>query len=67
MAYSQLERSDYVFNAKDSFSFAHPDRVLTGFSPTPGGEGSPAIETHQDEGVPLSETASRWRSATCSR
>ena len=37
----QLERSDYVFNANDSHWLAHPDELLTGFSPLTGQEEIP--------------------------
>jgi acyl-homoserine-lactone acylase len=36
----QLERKDYVFNANDSFWLANPHRLLTGFSPLQGLEGT---------------------------
>lgn len=35
----QLERTDYVYNANNSYWLAHPDEPLTGFSPLHGGEG----------------------------
>jgi acyl-homoserine-lactone acylase len=34
----QLERTDYVFNANDSFWLANPRQLLTGFSPLQGEE-----------------------------
>ncbi|MGH9751787.1 MAG: penicillin acylase family protein, partial [Blastocatellia bacterium] len=36
----QLERKDVVFNANDSFWLANPRRLLTGFSPLQGAEGT---------------------------
>jgi acyl-homoserine-lactone acylase len=36
----QLERKDFVFNANDSFWLANPRRLLTGFSPLQGAEGT---------------------------
>ncbi len=36
----QLERRDFVFNANDSFWLANPRRLLTGFSPLQGAEGT---------------------------
>jgi len=36
----QLERSDYVFNANDSFWLANPHQLLTGFPPLQGAEGT---------------------------
>jgi acyl-homoserine-lactone acylase len=36
----QLERSDYVFNANDSYWISHPRAPLTGFSPVHGREGT---------------------------
>jgi acyl-homoserine-lactone acylase len=36
----QLERKDFVFNANDSFWLANPRRLLTGFSPLQGPEGT---------------------------
>lgn len=36
----QLERSDYVFNANDSYWVSHARALLTGFSPAHGREGT---------------------------
>ena len=48
-ALPQLERSDYVFNANDSYWLTHPDELLTGYSPLHGREGidqSPRTRTN---------------------
>jgi acyl-homoserine-lactone acylase len=37
----QLERSDFLFNANDSFWFVNPDELLSGFSPAHGLEQTP--------------------------
>lgn len=37
----QLERTDFVFNANDSYWSSNPDQLLTGFSPLHGEEGTP--------------------------
>ena len=37
----QLERSDFVFNANDSYWFVNPDELLTGYSPAHGPEQTP--------------------------
>ena len=36
----QIERSDYVFNANNSYWLANPAEPLTGYSPLHGGEGA---------------------------
>lgn len=48
-ALPQLERSDYVFNANDSYWLANPDQLLAGYSPMHGREGidqSPRTRTN---------------------
>ena len=37
----QLERTDFVFNANDSFWFVNPDELLSGYSPAHGLERTP--------------------------
>ena len=37
----QLERTDFVFNANDSFWFVNPDELLSGYSPAHGLEQTP--------------------------
>lgn len=46
----QIERTDYVFNANNSYWLAHPDQPLTGFSPLHGGEEeAPGARPHMND------------------
>jgi acyl-homoserine-lactone acylase len=56
----QLERSDWVFNANDSHWLAHPDELLTGFSPLTGEEGTPVSARTRMNAVLLREDDSPW-------
>jgi acyl-homoserine-lactone acylase len=48
----QLERTDYVFNANDSYWISHARAPLTGFSPVHGREGRPrSLRTRMNAGL----------------
>lgn len=51
----QLTRSDYVFNANDSYWSTNPDQPLEGFSPLHGGERTPRSPRTRMNAVTLSE------------
>ncbi len=52
----QLERSDYVFNANDSYWLANPNQLLTGFSPLQGGEATSRSLRTRMNAVVLNDT-----------
>jgi acyl-homoserine-lactone acylase len=52
----QLERTDFVFNANDSYWLANPMQLLTGFSPLQGGEATPRSLRTRMNAVVLSDT-----------
>ncbi|MGH9272290.1 MAG: penicillin acylase family protein, partial [Ilumatobacteraceae bacterium] len=56
----QLERTDYVFNANDSYWLAHPDELLTGYSPLHGEEGTAQSPRTRMNAVLLGESAEPW-------
>lgn len=56
----QLERSDYVFNANDSYWLTNPDELLTGFSPLHGEEGIAQTPRTRTNAMLLGEPSEPW-------
>jgi acyl-homoserine-lactone acylase len=56
----QLERTDYVFNANDSFWLTNPDELLTGFSPLAGAEAVPQSPRTRTNVMLLGESTEPW-------
>jgi acyl-homoserine-lactone acylase len=57
---AQLERRDYVFNANDSHWLAHPDELLSGFSPLQGAEEVPQTPRTRTNVMLLGESDEPW-------
>jgi acyl-homoserine-lactone acylase len=56
----QLERTDWVFNANDSFWLTHPDELITGFSPLQGEVEVPQSPRTRMNAVLLGESDDTW-------
>jgi len=56
----QLERSDYVFNANDSYWMSNPDALITGLSPLQGYEAIPQSPRTRTNVELLSENPVPW-------
>lgn len=56
----QLERSDYVFNANDSYWLANTDELLTGYSPLQGAEAVPQSPRTRTNAELLGEADDMW-------
>jgi acyl-homoserine-lactone acylase len=60
----QLERADFVFNANDSHWLAHPDELLTGFSPLTGREQIPQSARTRMNAILLTDPSVRGDDGT---
>lgn len=56
----RLERSDYVFNANDSYWLTNTDELLTGFSPLQGPEAVPQTPRTRTNAELLGEATDIW-------